>query len=149
MRCNKYENTWLDEEDDTPNARSAEFILMHAEALVHVNGINETSVELLNQIRRRSLRVIDENNNIIPGSDMLIDFSAEDFENVEELTEAIILERRIELAFEGNYFHDLMRLKRDVIGDQKVYSFDANELRLPIPQREMDANPNLVQNPGY
>ncbi|NJK82864.1 MAG: RagB/SusD family nutrient uptake outer membrane protein [Saprospiraceae bacterium] len=41
--------------------------------------------------------------------------------------------------------HDLIRLGRPVKG----LAPDADVLRWPIPQRDLDANNNLVQNPGY
>lgn len=145
VRTNKYEKASLALEDDTPLARLAEFILMRSEALVWTNGINKESVDLLNQIRERALRVTDTNGNEIFDSKEYLTYEVEDFFSPEDLIEAIILERRVELAFEGNYFHDLMRLQRPVKGRP----FNAPELRLPIPQQEMDANPNLVQNPGY
>lgn len=146
-RCNKYENSWLAEEDDTPNTRLVEFILMYAEALVRTQGLNSESIELLNQIRRRSLRVVDGNGQVISAAASFLEFEFGDFQNQDQLIEAIILERRVELAFEGNYLHDLMRLKRDVRNGQKTYPYNAKELRLPIPQRDIDANPNLAQNP--
>lgn len=59
--------------------------------------------------------------------------------------EAILKERALELAFEGHSFRDAKRNRKD-IGD---IPFDADRLVLPIPQWEMDINPNLVQNPGY
>jgi hypothetical protein len=54
-------------------------------------------------------------------------------------------ERFRELGFEGDRLWTLKRLKLDV-GD---YAFDAPELVLPIPQREIDVNSNLTQNEGY
>ncbi|QNL51732.1 RagB/SusD family nutrient uptake outer membrane protein [Olivibacter sp. SDN3] len=57
----------------------------------------------------------------------------------------ILLERELELAFEGFLIHDLKRTGR-AIGE---FSYDNNALVYPIPQREMDANSLLVQNPGY
>lgn len=57
----------------------------------------------------------------------------------------ILEERKRELAFEGFALHDAKRLKQSIDG----LAFDANSLVLPIPQREMDANTNLEQNPGY
>ena len=58
---------------------------------------------------------------------------------------AIRRERRLELAFEGTLIHDLKRYR------QSVGSLPYNSPRLifPIPQRERDANPQLVQNEGY
>ncbi|WP_035561416.1 RagB/SusD family nutrient uptake outer membrane protein [Hymenobacter sp. IS2118] len=58
---------------------------------------------------------------------------------------AVLLERRLELAFEGFRIHDLKRLKQNV----GAFPFNAPRLVLPIPQRERDVNPNLVQNEFY
>ncbi len=55
---------------------------------------------------------------------------------------AIYLQRIKELAFEGDHFHNMKRLKRDVAG------LPWNDIKLlyKIPQRELDVNPNLQQN---
>ncbi len=70
------------------------------------------------------------------------------------LIEDIILERRKELAFEGDRYYDLTRLKRDIVrvgGNYKVKEIPyTNNFRIgPIPQSERNANPNISQNPGY
>ena len=59
----------------------------------------------------------------------------------------ILLERRLELAFEGFKIHDLKRLHLNV----GTRPYTDNKLLFPIPQREMDANPGLLgqQNDGY
>jgi len=57
----------------------------------------------------------------------------------------ILQERKLELMFEGHMFRDKKR-NRISIGD---LSFDSDALIYPIPQREMDVNGNLIQNPGY
>jgi tetratricopeptide (TPR) repeat protein len=58
----------------------------------------------------------------------------------------ILLERKRELEEEGQDIQDRKRLKQTVDG----YAYDANELVLPIPQREIDAsNGALTQNDGY
>lgn len=57
----------------------------------------------------------------------------------------ILEERELELAFEGFLIHDLKRTQRSV-GDLE---YNADALVFPIPQREMDANSLLTQNPGY
>lgn len=59
--------------------------------------------------------------------------------------EDVLRERKLELAFEGHQLHDLRRTGRS-IGN---ISYDANRLVYPVPERELDANPNLTQNPGY
>jgi len=72
-----------------------------------------------------------------------------------QLLSDILDERRRELAFEGHRFFDIKRLQLDIVrndcnlqnnctvayGD-KLYAY-------PIPQEEMDANPNMEQNTGY
>ncbi|GHE52777.1 membrane protein [Roseivirga thermotolerans] len=57
----------------------------------------------------------------------------------------ILLERKLELAHEGQAIHDLKRLQ----GTADGFAYNAPEMVYPIPQREMDANPSLVQNTGY
>jgi hypothetical protein len=57
-----------------------------------------------------------------------------------------VLERKRELEEEGQDLHDRKRLKQSIEG----YAYDANELVLPIPQREINAsNGVLDQNDGY
>ncbi|MHA7057791.1 RagB/SusD family nutrient uptake outer membrane protein [Aquimarina sp. M1] len=57
----------------------------------------------------------------------------------------IIDERKRELAFEGFTLHDIKRLQETV----GTLNYDDNFLVMPVPQRERDANSNLMQNPGY
>jgi starch-binding outer membrane protein, SusD/RagB family len=73
------------------------------------------------------------------------------------LFEDIIKERRKELAFEGDRYMDLMRLKREVVRSTNYPAAARNVLYtnfrriFPIPQTEMDANANIrtQQNPGW
>ncbi|NMC36731.1 MAG: RagB/SusD family nutrient uptake outer membrane protein [Bacteroidales bacterium] len=59
----------------------------------------------------------------------------------------IILERRLELSFEGFRIHDQRRLHQDV----GILPYDAPSLIFPIPAREIAANPDIAgqQNEGY
>lgn len=59
----------------------------------------------------------------------------------------ILLERRLELAHEGQRIHDVKRLKGSVDG----FAYDANKLVFPIPIREINAvGPDVLkQNDGY
>lgn len=57
----------------------------------------------------------------------------------------ILLERRLELAHEGHRIHDIKRLK----GTADGRNYDDNQYLYPIPAREIEANNNLQQNPGY
>jgi hypothetical protein len=63
----------------------------------------------------------------------------------DELTDAILQERRVEFAMEGHRFFDLRRLGRATT----VLGIPADRLLLPIPLAERDVNTNLEQNPGY
>ena len=73
------------------------------------------------------------------------------------LFEDIITERRKELAFEGDRFHDLQRLKRDIARSTnypaaaQAIPYTVTRRLLPIPQVEIDANPAIKpqQNAGY
>lgn len=57
----------------------------------------------------------------------------------------ILLERKLELMFEGQLLHDIKRTQRSV----GARAYDDPKLVLPIPRREIDANPNLCQNDSY
>lgn len=70
------------------------------------------------------------------------------------MREAIIHERRMELAFEGHRWFDMIRVQN---GDYAVRflksigktNVNHDRLLFPIPQTEMDANSLMTQNPGY
>jgi len=73
------------------------------------------------------------------------------------LLEDIILERRKELAFEGERYPDMQRLKRGITRSTDypaaARSIDFTNFRrlMPIPQGELDANSTIKtqQNPGW
>lgn len=73
---------------------------------------------------------------------------------------ALLNERRLELAFEGQRWFDLVRLDKveevmnavytkDSGRRAQAYPFDKNSYLLPIPQSVIDANDKIHQNPGY
>jgi starch-binding outer membrane protein, SusD/RagB family len=69
--------------------------------------------------------------------------------------ENFLLERRREFVFEGIRWDDMMRIGMDAnsVGNTEVViqtlSFPNNKFAYPIPQSEMDANSNMVQNASY
>jgi hypothetical protein len=73
--------------------------------------------------------------------------------------ETILDERRRELAFEGHTLFDYIRTNTDIERSQCntglevsapcSISASSNIVIHPIPQREMDVNQNMQQNPGY
>ena len=58
----------------------------------------------------------------------------------------IRMERYLELCWEGFRLHDLKRWQIDINANN---AWDADNLILPIPEREIEANPNLKQNDYY
>jgi len=143
------------QDDNWPVFRYADVLLMLAEAINEQSGPTAAAYAYVNQIRNRA---------------GLADISgmAQD-----QFRVALLHERRIELAFENHRWFDLKRTLSTAelvnllnahglaeranpttprgsvdfaLGD---YIFTANELLLPIPEREIIVNPNLVQNPGY
>ncbi|UOQ99203.1 RagB/SusD family nutrient uptake outer membrane protein [Hymenobacter sp. 5317J-9] len=122
--------------DNVPIARYSEVLLNRAEGLAQTDaGISAEAITLLNTVRRRSLPTIPAYPN----------YTAASFANKQALIDAILFERRLELAFEGHRYYDLMRYKRNSsrinYGEQKAI--------FPIPNVDIQQNPNLVQNPGY
>ena len=76
----------------------------------------------------------------------------------------VLNERRKELVAEGHRMYDVMRnglsIKREDVEESDIartrhdtpymdYDRTFYMIILPIPKREMDANPNMKQNPGY
>ncbi|WP_318310259.1 RagB/SusD family nutrient uptake outer membrane protein [Flagellimonas crocea] len=84
-------------------------------------------------------------------------------ESGQALEDAIQYERRVELCFEGHRFFDLKRrgeaVQRSNNGDladgsgtpPEILTLPAGDYRfqLPIPIDEINANPNMAQNPNY
>lgn len=115
--------------------RYADVLLMEAEAL-NEQGLTDEAAAPLNQVRKRA---------------GLADVSGL---TQEEMREKIIHERRIELAFEGHRWFDMIRLEHGDYAVNFLHSIGKanatkNRLLFPIPQTEMDANPLMTQNPGY
>ncbi|MDZ7900054.1 MAG: RagB/SusD family nutrient uptake outer membrane protein [Arcicella sp.] len=66
---------------------------------------------------------------------------------------SILKERRLELAFEGHWIHDIKRNKQTITkvdgNKTSTWAFNSPKLVFPIPLRETDANKSLTQNEGY
>ena len=66
--------------------------------------------------------------------------------------ENFLEERREEFLFEGMYYWDILRLGNDIerTGEQPIeIPYGDFRLAYPIPFAELDANSNIVQNPGF
>lgn len=121
--------------DDIPVLRLAEMYLIRAEAAARLGDLAQ-AIEDVNVIRNRA---------------GMADLAATVDTQVEVL-EAVLNERRHELFYEGHRFFDLKRFA-DVVPSAQArltaLGLTGNRLLFPIPQREIDANPLLTQNPGY
>jgi hypothetical protein len=111
-----------------PIIRYAEILLNYAEALNELNRPADALVPL-NKVRARAkLPVINTTNQ-------------------NDLREIIYHERRIELVFEGHRFFDLKRQNRaEVVLGPLGFQSGVHEY-FPVPQEELDLNPNLTQYP--
>ena len=106
--------------------RLADVILIRAEALNEL-GQPAQATPLVNQIRNR------------------VGLANSTATTQANLREVIDRERRLEFAFEGQRWHDLVRTGR---AEAKL-SVGKDKLVWPVPARERNVNPELVQNPGY
>lgn len=108
--------------------RYAEVLLNRAEALARLGGVtNELeAISLVNMVRSRAE---------LPALDPTLTGQA--------LIDAILKERRIELAHEGHRWFDLRRTNNTGLAD-------ANKNLWPIPQREVLTSSGVIaQNEGY
>ncbi len=137
-------------DDNWPLLRYADVLLMYAEVLNETSSIPPTeAIEFVNQIRRRAFGLPI---NTVSAYDLTSSKTA----NTGAFGEAISLERRLELAFEGHRWFDLIRTDKYVdvmnsyFGSNSPYKVEPYHKLYPVPQREMDINPLLKpNNEGY
>ncbi|AQG79888.1 hypothetical protein AWR27_11470 [Spirosoma montaniterrae] len=121
--------------------RLADVLLMYAEAENEANGPSAAVYAAINRVRARATMP-----NIAPGLSQAA------------MREAIRNERVLELTAEGDRIFDLNRwgITADVFTRNPAlrsnsggqFQRNKNEL-LPIPQNDINTNPQLKQNPGY
>jgi hypothetical protein len=124
--------------------RYADILLMYAEAQNEYAGPDETVYGAINEVRERAGM-----------PDIVAGLSKDD------MREAIRQERRVEFACEGYYYNDIRRWKTaENVMNATIYTWDntpietrqfdpAKDYWWPIPQTELDLDPNLEQNNGY
>jgi starch-binding outer membrane protein, SusD/RagB family len=128
-----YTGKWANRIGNIPVIRLAEMYLTRAEGNFRAGGtpVGVLPLEDINRLRNRA--------------------------KVKPLTSvdlaSILKERRLELAFEGHWIHDIKRNKQTITkvdgNGTRTWTFNSPKLIFPIPLREIDANKNLVQNEGY
>ncbi len=130
-----YANKYNDLSKGTDNVivlRLAEMYLIRAEAEAHIPDADLTAV-------RNDINVIRTRANVTPVT----------ASTAEELLLAIENERRLEFAFEGQRWADLVRTGRAVELLPTVTNI--NKTLFPIPSSELQTNnsPEMIQNLGY
>ncbi|MFK7926190.1 MAG: RagB/SusD family nutrient uptake outer membrane protein [Bacteroidia bacterium] len=122
--------------------RYSDILLMFAEAENELNGPSSDVYDAVNAVRTRAGMP-----EVAAGLDQ------------EGMRQAIRQERHVEFAFEGLHYYDHIRwgtaagnvTVATLFGesrDDRAFTTGKHEL-WPIPQKEIDLNPNLSQNPGY
>ena len=136
--------------DNTYVLRYAETLLAAAEASNELNGPTAVALTPLNQVRQRA------------GLAALTLASTQALSK-QALRNEIDRQRRLELAFEGERWWDLLRYARHTLADgsathavtaltiiqQMTGAANQNFLVFPIPQAELNTNPLITQNTGY
>lgn len=128
-------------DQDAVLLRLGDVALMYAEAENALNGPSDKVINAIQMVRGRA----DVNMPRIPSG-----------LTKDAMTDRIRNERRVELAYEGQRYFDLMRWKLmgqiipnivDPNGIRRVWD-DKNYL-WPLPTNALNRNSNLTQNPGY
>lgn len=124
--------------------RLADVYLMRAEALNEVSGPTDEAYTMINTIRARA-----RNRDGISTSAFPADHSGL---TKDQFREAVLLERAIELGFEGKRRFDLVRrgrLVETIKAAYPDYPITEKHVLFPIPPDELILNPLLEQNPGW
>lgn len=125
--------------------RHADILLSYAEAENELNGPTPKAFEMLNAVHAH------------PRTG-LAPFTSTELPDQESFRQELRRERRAELAWEGQRWYDLKRYGTDYLL-QTMNAFLANkeggksmeeyQILYPIPQQEINLNPNMEQNTGW
>jgi hypothetical protein len=129
-----------------PVYRYAEVLLIYAEAL-NEQGQTATALTYVNMLRARARNGTGAEVRATP-----VDVSTA--LNQADARTAIFAERKWELAYEGKRWFDLVRQGFPIFqaaesSDPTATNIQPTRMLWPIPQAQIDLNPNLTQNPGY
>lgn len=119
--------------------RLPDIMLLKAEALVKAGNL-QGALDLVNEVRAR------------------VNLGDKTGASADAVEKIIADERRMELAFEGHRWYDLVRTgkaievmnaQRGGSGNNLNYNVQPHQLIMPVPQNQIDLNPMMDQNPGY
>tara|TARA_R110000868_G_scaffold98706_6_gene271845 strand:- start:12328 stop:13950 length:1623 start_codon:yes stop_codon:yes gene_type:complete len=142
-RFHKYRAGGIDDpnylEGDYVVYRLTEILFNKAEAIMRLNGgvANQAAVDLINQSKMRYFTDAD--------------WPTEMYTTTTLTMTELLAERGREFIFEGKRRTDLIRFGAFTNGTWWDHqpTGDLTKTLYPIPTRQLQANPNLVQNPGY
>jgi hypothetical protein len=128
-----------------PLTRLADIYLMYAEAM-NAQGNDAVAAEYMNKVRRRAYGLDPDT------PDASVDYML----SGTQLRDSIREERFRELFAEGQRWYDITRwdiVEEELAKYPTVRSgpviFDPRDYYLPVPQQELDTNPNMRRSTGY
>ena len=128
-----------------PLTRLADIYLMYAEAM-NAQGNDAVAAEYMNKVRRRAYGLDPDT------PDASVDYMLGGV----QLRDSIREERFRELFAEGQRWYDITRwdiVEEELAKYPSVRSgpviFDPRDYYLPVPQQELDTNPNISRSTGY
>ncbi|AWW32747.1 RagB/SusD family nutrient uptake outer membrane protein [Echinicola strongylocentroti] len=135
------DQTWVDDfsaENSVIVIRYADVLLMYAEAAIELNEIDDTVIDVMNQVRARAYKVAPSNVSAYPA----IKTRSQD-----ELRSILRMERRMEFAFEGLRYMDLIRWKiaEDALNNPDYGMLDLEQLREEIVNKDLWFFPEVPQ----
>lgn len=158
---NKYANKTRSEYNDNVQngnniywLRLADIYLLYAESLINQGSDNTTALEYINKVHRRAYGLPVDTPSAMDYTSLTDETLAQDpvLQN-----NPLRYERYVELFAESHWWFDVCRWKIGAeeaafhqttsVGD--IVWNDNIDYALPIPIAEIEANPNMEQNPGY
>jgi hypothetical protein len=124
-----------------PILRYADALLLYAEAENQVSGPTQAACDAVNEIVNRATGGVPNEEDPLFTTSM----------TKEEFDGAVILQRSWELCFEYDRWFDIQRKRilYEVTDPDYQQNYSIDDYLLPIPQKDLRLNKNLIQNPGY
>jgi hypothetical protein len=127
-KANITSGKWRDPFQNIPIIRLSEMYLIRAEANERLSSaVGDTPVNDVNAIRAKANAPL---------------YGVVDLDD-------ILLERELELAFEGQRIHDFKRIGKQVTYNSEIVDYTDPQFILPIPQAQINTNNNIEQNAYY
>lgn len=142
--------------------RYADILLLKAEALIELNKDLEQARTLINDVRRKAARSVDPAYTPVDCNPMIASYYVGEYPaqgwNQDYARRAVRMERRLELAMEGNRWFDLVRWGNVVETMNNYYrsesklrsyyeaaSMSADEIFFPLPLAEVENSGGLYE----